>query len=120
VVAIRRLAPGDTVSYGASWRAERPTTVVTIAAGYADGVPRALSGTGSVELAGAVYPIVGRVTMDFTMVDVGNVEAPFGAVATIFGGAVSLDAQAAVAGTISYELLTRLGGRVVRRYSGGT
>jgi alanine racemase len=120
VVASRRLAPGDTVSYGASWRAERPTTVVTIAAGYADGVPRALSGTGSVELAGAVYPIVGRVTMDFTMVDVGNVEAPFGAVATIFGGAVSLDAQAAVAGTISYELLTRLGGRVVRRYSGGT
>ena len=120
VVAIRRLASGDTVSYGATWRALRPTTVVTIAAGYADGIPRALGGVGSVELAGAVYPIVGRVTMDFTMVDIGDTEAPIGAVATIFGGAVSLDAQAAAAGTISYELLTRLGERVVRRYSGGT
>lgn len=120
VVASRRLAPGDTVSYGASWRAPGPTTVVTLAAGYADGVPRALSGTGAVELAGAVYPIVGRVTMDFTMVDVGDASAPVGAVATIFGDAVSIDAQAAAAGTISYELLTRLGGRVVRRYSGGT
>ena len=118
VVATRRVVPGDTVSYGASWRAARPTTIVTIAAGYADGVPRSLGGRGAVELAGAVHPIAGRVTMDFTMVDVGDTEPPIGTPATIFGGAVSLDAQAEAAGTISYELLTGLGPRVPRRYGG--
>ncbi len=118
VVATRRMAPGDTVSYGATWRAARPTTVVTIAAGYADGVPRSLGGKGAVEIAGAVQPIAGRVTMDFTMVDVGDTEPPIGTTATFFGGAISLDAQAAAAGTISYELLTGLGPRVSRRYGG--
>ena len=118
VVATRRVAPGDTVSYGATWRAARPTTVVTLAAGYADGVPRALGGKGAVEIAGAVHPIAGRVTMDFTMVDVGDTEPSIGATATLFGDAISLDAQAAAAGTISYELLTGLGPRVSRHYGG--
>ncbi len=118
VVATRRVATGDTVSYGASWRATRPSTIVTIAAGYADGLPRSLGGKGTVELAGAVHPIAGRVTMDFTMVDVGDADLPLGTTATFFGGAVSLDAQAAAAGTISYELLTGLGPRVPRRYGG--
>jgi alanine racemase len=119
VVASRRLAAGDSVSYGATWRAARTTTVVTVAAGYADGLPRSLGGVGSVELAGDIRPIVGRVTMDFAMVDVGDADVALGSVATIYGGAVSLDAQAAAGGTISYELLTALGARVVRRYAGG-
>ncbi|HEX5004254.1 MAG TPA: alanine racemase [Gemmatimonadales bacterium] len=116
VVASRRLRPGDTVSYGATWRAGAATTVVTIAAGYADGIPRALGSRGLIEIGGRAFPIVGRVTMDFTMVDVGDSEVSPGADATIFGGAVSLDAQAAAAGTISYELLTGLGDRVQRRH----
>jgi alanine racemase len=119
VVASRRLAAGDSVSYAATWRAGHPTTVVTLAAGYADGLPRSLSGTGSVELAGALRPIVGRVTMDFTMVEVGDAEVALGTVATIYGGAVSLDAQAAAGRTISYELLTGLSSRVRRRYAEG-
>jgi alanine racemase len=119
VVASRRLAAGDSVSYGATWRATRPTTVVTLAAGYADGVLRSLGGAGAVELAGAIRPIIGRVTMDFTMVDAGEAEVAPGAVATIYGGAVSLDAQAAAGRTISYELLTALGSRVPRRYAEG-
>jgi len=118
VVAVRQLQAGESVSYGATWRAPRPTTVVTLAAGYADGVRRSLSGGGSVELRGRLHPIVGRVTMDFTMVDVGDLEVSPGEVATIFGGAVSLDQQAAAAGAISYELLTGLGTRVQRRYGG--
>lgn len=118
VVAIRRVAPGDTVSYGATWRAARPTTIVTVAAGYADGVPRSLGGRGTVEIDGAVHPIAGRVTMDFTMVDVGDMEPPIGTTATFFGGLISLDAQAAAAGSISYGLLTGLGPRVSRRYGG--
>ncbi len=116
VVAVRRLAAGDSVSYGATWHASRPTTIVTVAVGYADGVPRALGGRGQVEVLGRLCPIVGRVTMDFTMIDVGDLPVPCGEVVTIFGGAVSLDQQAAAAGTISYELLTGLGSRVLRRY----
>lgn len=119
VVARRRLETGDSVSYGASWRAPKATTIVTVAAGYADGVPRALSGTGSVELGGRIYPIVGRVTMDFVMVDVGGDDVPPGSVATLYGGAVSLEAQAAAARTVSYELLTGIGARVPRRYGEG-
>ena len=70
------------------------------------------------ELEGTIRPIVGRITMDFTMVDVGEAVVPLGAVATLYGGAISLEAQAAAAGTISYELLTALGTRVPRRYGG--
>jgi alanine racemase len=119
VVSSRRVAAGESVSYGATWRATSDTTIVTLGAGYADGVPRSLSGVGKVELGGILRPIVGRVTMDFTMVDVGDAEVPVGAVATIFGSAPSLDAQASAAGTISYALLTGLGPRVIRRYSEG-
>lgn len=114
-VAVRRIASGASVSYGATWHASEPTRLATIAIGYADGVPRSLSNRGQVELAGRRVPIRGRVTMDMLLV-----EAPDGVevgdVATIFGGLVTLDEQADLAGTISYELLTSLGNRVRRRY----
>jgi len=116
VVGLRQLKPGDTVSYGATWRAAAPTTVATLAIGYADGVHRALSSIGAVEVGGARCPIVGRVTMDFTMVDVGDAPVEIGDVATLFGGMITLDEQAANAGTIGYELLTSLGRRLPRCY----
>jgi alanine racemase len=116
VVALRRLRPGDRVSYGAEAEVETDTTIATIAAGYADGVPRALGGQGLVELNGMVVPIVGRVTMDMIMVDVEDLPVSVGDVATLFGGMVPLDDQAALAGTISYELLTAISPRVPRRY----
>jgi alanine racemase len=118
---VRRLAAGEPVSYGATWRAPRATTVATIAIGYADGLPRATGsapGSRSVELNGTLAPVVGRVTMDMTMLDVGDAEPAPGDVATLYGGRVSLDEQAAAAGTIAYELLTSLGSRVPRRYRG--
>jgi alanine racemase len=115
VVAVRTVRTGDTVSYGATWTAPRDTTIATLAAGYADGIPRSLSNQGAVELGGRVVPIVGRVTMDFIMVAVEGPVAP-GDVATIYGGLVSLDEQARHAGTISYELITALGTRVPRHY----
>ena len=104
------------MSYDATWRAPNPTTIATLAIGYADGVPRRLSNVGAVELLGQRLRIVGRVTMDNLMVDAGDLPVAIGDVATIFGGLVSLDEQAALAGTISYELLTALGTRVPRRY----
>jgi len=115
VVAVRRLAVGDSVSYGASWKAREPTTVATLGIGYADGVPRSLGNRGRIEVAGCQAPIVGNVTMDMTMVaPAGDVDV--GTVATVFGGTVTLDQQAAAAGTIAYELLTGLGRRVRRHY----
>jgi len=123
VVAVRTVGKGDTVSYGATWRAPSPTTIATLGLGYADGFPRAAHGgvppsgtrTRFVELGGSTVPVVGRVTMDLTMVAVEGTVA-IGDVATVYGGLVSLDHQAEAAGTISYELLTALGGRVPRRY----
>ncbi len=117
VVGVRRVRAGESVSYGASWTAPGDITIATLGAGYADGVPRSLSGRGEVELHDRIVPIVGRVTMDFTMVALDG-PTVLGDVATLFGGLVSLDRQAEHAGTISYELLTRLGSRIPRLYSG--
>jgi alanine racemase len=119
VVALRRVEPGETVSYGASWCAERSTTIATLGLGYGDGLPRAVDRARAVELNGRVVPVIGRVAMDMTMVALEQGQpVAVGDVATIFGGAISLSQQAASVGTIPYELLTSLGARVVRRYSG--
>jgi alanine racemase len=116
VVAVRRVGPGDAVSYGATWQAARPTTIATLAIGYADGVHRALSGRGVAEICDTVRPFAGRVTMDMTMLDVGDLSVAPGDVATLFGGRVTLDTQATAARTIGYELLTALGPRIPRIY----
>jgi alanine racemase len=117
VVAVRRVVPGDSVSYGATWTAEGEVTLATLGCGYADGIHRSLSNRGKVELNGVIASIVGRVTMDMTMVAVpaATAVAP-GDVATLLGGRVPLDQQAAAAGTIAYELLTSMSGRVERHY----
>jgi alanine racemase len=120
VIAIRSIGAGDTVGYGAGWRADQPSTIATLGVGYADGFPRAAPagaapGAREIEINGKLAPVLGRVTMDMCMALVDrNVE--IGDVATVFGGLVSLDRQAAAAGTISYELLTRVGTRIPRRY----
>jgi alanine racemase len=114
VIATRQLHAGDSASYGATWLAPGPLAVATLGIGYADGVPRTLSNHGAIEVRGRRCPIVGRVTMDMTMIES---DAPIGEVATVFGGIVTLDQQAAAAGTISYELLTSISPRVERRYT---
>ncbi len=119
VVAVRRVRPGDSVSYLASWTASEPAEIATLGIGYGDGLPRALSNRGHIELDGCPAPIVGNVTMDMTMVAPAE-PVEVGAIATIFGGSVTLDQQATAAGTIAYELLTGLGTRVRRRYGNPT
>jgi alanine racemase len=120
VVAVRMVAAGESVSYGATWCAPAPTTVATLGIGYADGLPRAADRARDaprlVELRGRTVPLIGRVTMDLCMAAVDDGQVAVGDVATIFGGIVSLDQQAKAAGTISYELLTALGSRVPRLY----
>ncbi|HEU4763547.1 MAG TPA: alanine racemase [Gemmatimonadales bacterium] len=116
VVAVRQLAAGETVSYGATWRAPAATTIATLALGYADGMHRSGAGRARVELHGRPIPVVGRITMDLTMVAVPDGRVQVGDVATVFGGAVSLAEHAAALGTISYEVLTSMSARVVRSY----
>jgi alanine racemase len=120
VLASRWVEPGATVSYGATYRAATRSCIATLAAGYADGLPRALSNTGAALVGGRRLPIAGRVTMDFTMVAATDWEPRPGDVATLIGtdGAesIELDDMAALAGTISYEILTGLGRRVTRVY----
>jgi alanine racemase len=119
VVATRRIGKGDTVGYDGTWRAERACVVATLSVGYADGLPRSPGVQASVpreiELRGKPAPVLGRVTMDMCMV-LGEPDVAVGDVATVYGGTISIDRQAEAAGTISYELLTRLGPRVPRRY----
>ena len=117
VMARRRIDAGATVSYGATWAAIAPTTIATLGIGYADGVHRALGGRGMVELGGRRVPIVGRVTMDMTMI-AAPADVQIGDVASVYGEDISIDAQATAAGTIAYELLTSLGSRLPRLYQG--
>ena len=120
VVHVQTVAAGETVSYGRTWRADRPTRVATLAAGYADGVPRALSGQGEVGIAGRRYAVAGRVCMDMLMVDLGAPDGPGSAVrpgdaAVIWGpGGPSAAEAAEAAGTMAYELTAGLTGRVAR------
>ncbi len=121
VVSVRTVRRGDTVSYGADWTADRDTVVATLGAGYADGVRRSVQGLGMVVLGGRRVPVVGRVTMDMTMVALPHDggAAP-GDVATFFGPcegpAIELDEFAGWAKTVSYEILTGLGSRLPRVY----
>jgi len=123
VVSIRRLQRGDTVSYGATWSAPSATTIATLGIGYADGVPRSCGGKASVWHAGKRRPIVGRVTMDMTMINMGDDDAPVqrGDVVTLIGrdgdGETTIDQFAEWAGTISYEIIAGLGARLDREYS---
>jgi alanine racemase len=122
VVALRAIAAGESVSYGATWTADRATTIATLGIGYADGLPRAAERRESwpprrVEIRGRLVPLVGRVTMDLCMVAVDDGQVAVGDVATIFGGLISLDECARSVGTITYELLTSLGSRLSRQYA---
>ncbi|MDT7857868.1 alanine racemase [Rubrivirga sp. S365] len=124
VVHVQTVAAGESVSYGRTWTAERPTRVATLAVGYADGVPRALSNRGEVGLGGRRFPVAGRVCMDLLLVDLGAPDGPGGAVrrgdeAVVFGrGGPSAEEAAAAAGTMAYELTCGLAARVPRVFRG--
>lgn len=117
VSQITHLKKGDTVSYGAAFTAKREMKIATVSIGYADGVPRLLSGKGDVVIRGRRAPIIGRICMDMCMADITDIEdcAP-GDEAEIFGGAISVNEQAFRMGTINYELLCSVKNRVPRRY----
>ena len=115
VLQVRMVAAGETVGYGATWTAPRPSRIAACAAGYADGWRRALSGRGFGVLHGRRAPLVGRVSMDLTTFDVTDIpEARAGDMMRLLGPGQDADAVAALAGTIGYEVLTALGRRLAR------
>ncbi len=116
VVSLRALVPGEAVGYGGTYRAERPTRIATLPLGYADGVPRRAGNRGQVWLAGRRLPIVGRVSMDYLAVDVGDAPVELGDEAELFGANLPVDEAAAAVDTLAYELLVRVGPRVPRVY----
>ncbi len=116
VVSTRRVAAGTPVSYGATYRPARATTIATVPVGYADGYPRALSNACVMVIGGQRHRIAGRVCMDFTMLDVGDTAVREGDEVTIFGPALPAAEVASAAGTIAYELFCRVGRRVPRLY----
>lgn len=119
VLQIRAIPPGEPVGYNATWRATRPTRIATAGIGYADGYPRSLSNRGAAFFDGARLPLVGRVSMDLTTFDATDVPglAP-GDWLDLIGPDLPVDAVAEAAGTNDYEILTRLGPRYVRTYTG--
>lgn len=122
VLRTRTIEAGETAGYGALWRAARRTRIAAIGVGYADGLPRNARSVGEtggpVALVNEVRcPLVGRVSMDLSLIDVtdaGAVEA--GATVQLLGAAIGVDELGVACGTIGYEVLTRLGGRYTRRY----
>lgn len=118
VVLVKEVGAGEGISYGFDARTERPTRLALVAIGYADGVPRAASGRAEVAIRGVRHPVAGRIAMDQLVVDVGDAEVAVGDTAVLWGdpatGAPSADEWAAWAGTIGYEIVTRVGGRTVR------
>jgi alanine racemase len=124
ILQVRHLLKGESVGYGATWIAKRPSRIAIIAAGYADGYPRAASisdPTGEVIVAGRHCPLAGRISMDLMAIDVTELadgEVRRGEYATLIGGDITVDDVAAFSGTIGYEVLTRLGRRYHRVYRG--
>ena len=118
VAAVRRVPAGTRVSYGYTHRTEHETTLALVPLGYADGVPRAASNRGAVSIRGRRCPVVGRIAMDQFLVDAGDERVEVGDRAVLWGdpadGVPSAEDWAAAAGTIGYEIVTRVGPRVPR------
>jgi alanine racemase len=113
VIQTRDLAPGETVGYGCTFTATRPTKIATVSAGYADGLIRAASNRATLWAGDTPCPLAGRVSMDLLTVDVTNLSAVPDTL-DILGPHQTVDTLADAAGTIGYEILTSLGPRYSR------
>lgn len=124
ILQIKDARIGETVGYGAQYRLRRDTRLAIVGLGYADGFFRALSGIGGqaggrVAINGAIAPVLGRVSMDMTAIDITDVPGLVqpGDLVEVLGPTLSVDDVAEAARTIGYEILTTLNGRFPRRYA---
>jgi alanine racemase len=126
VIQVRTINKGETVGYGASFTATRPTRIAVVAVGYADGFLRSAGASkgkpaGAVIVAGKRCPLAGRVSMDVIAIDVTDIpegRVRRGDIVTLMGEGMTVDDLAAGMGTISYEVLASLGRRYHRIYKG--
>ncbi|MFM7645677.1 MAG: alanine racemase [Sphingomonadales bacterium] len=118
IAQLRTLSAGESVSYNRRTILTRPSVIATVRLGYADGYPRALgNGVGKVLVKGQLVPIVGTICMDMFMIDVTDVkDVSVGSEVILFGASLSVQQVATWAGTIPYEILTSISGRVKRVY----
>lgn len=121
VAQVRLLPAGTTLGYGRTWCLSKPTRVATISAGYADGLPLALTNRGHVLIGGVPCPVIGRISMDYTTVDVSKVpDVKPGDEVIALGGSgkfsITPDDWAALKGTHAYDIICSFGNRVERRY----
>jgi alanine racemase len=117
VVLIKRVKKGETVSYGRTWVAQKDTEIAVLPVGYADGLPRLVSGKWQAVIGGKAYPLVGRICMDQCIADIGGGEVRLWDEVVIFGGeALGADELAKRIGTIPYEITCNINKRVVREY----
>jgi alanine racemase len=119
ILQLHDVGEPEPVGYGATYVANPPARIAVVGIGYADGYPRSLGNNGTAAVQGRRVPVVGRVSMDLIAIDVGAL--PRDAVAVgdaveLVGPAIAVDEVAAAAGTISYEILTGLGARLIREY----
>jgi alanine racemase len=119
LIAIRDVPAGSGVGYGQTWTSAKPTRLGLISIGYADGYPRSLSNRGVMMVAGQPAPVAGRVSMDLTVIDLGNApQAMVGDEVTVLDSdplsPASVYRIAELADTIPYEIFCRIGARVRR------
>ena len=114
---IRKVKKGDTIGYNRTFQVEKEMTIATIAVGYADGFKRVFSnGKGQVIINGSYAPVVGRVNMDLTMVDISGIDAKVDDEVILFDASLHVNTLASSAQTIPYEIFTSIGERVEREY----
>ncbi len=119
LVRVGRIKAGESVSYAEKWQAAVATNIGTVRIGYADGYSRALTNRGFVSIQGKEYPVVGTVTMDHIMIDLGQDRPKVGSVVTVLGGdsaRVTISAAAHTLNTITYEICCAISPRVKRVY----
>jgi len=117
VIALRRIGSGESVGYTRNWRAERPSVIATVAVGYGDGYPRHAPNGTPVLVNGQRAELAGRVSMDMISVDVTDLPGTrLGDPVVLWGRDLPVNEVAAAAGTIAYELLTRMTGRAPLEY----
>ena len=117
VIQTATVLEGEAVGYNATWVAEADTPTVTVQGGYADGILRALTNSGSLWADGVECPILGRVSMDLITADISGL-SHVPRELSLLCPEQTIDAVADAAGTIGYEILTSLGSRYARRYAG--
>jgi len=117
VISVREIKDGETVGYAQSFQAAKPTKIATVAIGYGDGYPRIAKNGTPVLINGIEAPLAGRVSMDMITVDVSNIDdVKIGDEVILWGEQLSVNRVAECAGTIGYELLTRMPSRVPHIY----